>query len=301
MTVQTLRKGDTFPMPVRRFIGLIAVIGSLALAAPAGHSQSSSPAQSASIPQAGSQAGNAAAPAPAFEVAAIHQNVTDQSGRSHIFSSPFDGHFRAINVSLSALVRWAFEMPETRILGGPGWINSTKFDIQAEAGGSVDAEMHGLSSDAGRLMKERMLQALLVDRFKLATHTESRELPIYALVVAKGGAKFGAIQSNGTTINSGRGHIEVQGSNSVALLAEELAKVVGRVVVDKTGIDGRYDLILKWTPDDVAAPGSNGTEGSSSGPSIFTAIQEQLGLKLESQKGPVQVLVIDHIEMPSAN
>jgi uncharacterized protein (TIGR03435 family) len=194
-------------------------------------------------------------------------------------------------------------MPETRILGGPSWIDTTKFDIDAKADGSVDAQLHLLSSDAGRWQKERMVQALLADRFKLVTHGETRELPIYALVVAKGGPRFGAIQANGTTINSGNGHIEVQASNSVSVFAEELARVAGRVVVDKTGIQGRYDLMLKWTPDDSPTAGLNGSTAAAdaSGPSIFTALQEQLGLKLEPQKGPVQVLVIDHIEMPSEN
>jgi uncharacterized protein (TIGR03435 family) len=150
-----------------------------------------------------------------------------------------------------------------------------------------------------------MVQALLADRFKLGTHVETRVLPVYALLVAKGGPRFGAVQANGTTINSGNGQIEVQGSNSVALLAEELAKNVGHVVVDKTGIEGRYNLALRWTPDRGTSPGFSVPERTSSAPdsppSIFTALQEQLGLKLESQKGPVQVLVIDHIEMPSEN
>lgn len=251
------------------------------------------------------QGGNAPDSAPLFDVEAIHRNIDDRSGRNHIYSSPLDGHFRAVNVSAKMLARWAFEMPETRIVGGPAWFNSTMFDIDAKADSVVDSRMAGLSSDAGRREKERMVRALLAERFKLATHIETRELPIYALVVAKGGAKLGAIQTNGTTINSGYGHMEVQGSNSVALLAEELAKVVGRVVQDKTGIDGRYNLVLKWSPDLASAPVPNGSAGSSagdnSGPSIFTAIEEQLGLKLESQKGPVEVLVIDHIEMPSEN
>jgi uncharacterized protein (TIGR03435 family) len=265
----------------------------------AGQPKSASPAQSVPATQSVPTA------APVFDVAAIHQNIADQSGHNHIVSSPFDGHFLAINVSSKMLIRWAFHMPETRILDGDSWTNSIMFDIDAKADNSVDAEMRALSSDAGRLQKERMVQALLADRFKLVTHTETRELPIYALVVAKGGPRLGATQASGTTINSGSGHIQVQGSNSVALLAETLARVVGRVVIDKTGIQGRYDIRLTWMPDDGAAPRFNGAEGSSlpsdSGPSIFTAIQEQLGLKLESQKGPVEVLVIDHIEMPSDN
>ena len=251
------------------------------------------------------QAGSAPAGVARFDVAAIHQNIDDRSGHNHIYSSPNDGHFRAVNVSAKMLVRWAFEMPETRILGGPAWMNSTMFDIDATADSVVDAQMAGLNSAVGRQEKERMVRALLGERFKLVSHIETRELPIYALVAAKGGPKLGAIQTGGTTINTGRARMEVQGSNSIALLAEELAKIVGRVVVDKTGVEGRYDLKLSWTPDDGAASVVNGSGGSSatadSGPSIFTSIEEQLGLKLESRKGPVEVLVIDHAEMPSEN
>jgi uncharacterized protein (TIGR03435 family) len=273
----------------------------MTIAAPAANGQTGS-AHSSSKPAAVTVPDSA----PVFDVAAIHLHKPEPHEHNSIWSSPLDGHFRAVNISLMALVRWAFEMPETRILGGPGWMNSTNFDIEAKADSSVDEQMQALTPAAGGLKKRKMVQALLADRFKLVTHFETKELPIYALVAAKGGPKFGVIQSNGTTINSGTGHIEVQGSNSVALLAEELAKIVGRVVVDKTGVAGRYDLSLKWTPDDGAAPRQSSTERGApapdlSGPSIFTALQEQLGLKLMPQKGPVQVLVIDHIEMPSEN
>jgi uncharacterized protein (TIGR03435 family) len=183
-------------------------------------------------------------------------------------------------------------MPETRILDAPGWARSTYFNIDATADSSVDAQLKGLSSDAGRKQKEKMVKALLADRFKLVTHTETRELPIYALVVANGGAKLGTLQESGTSINRGSDRIEVQASNSVSTLAEQLSMIAGRDVVDKTGITGRYNLKLQWTPDDAAAD---------SGPSLFTALEEQLGLKLEPAKGPVPVLVIDHVETPTAN
>jgi uncharacterized protein (TIGR03435 family) len=90
------------------------------------------------------------------------------------------------------IVRWAFDMPDTRVVGAPAWISSTKFDIDAKADTSVNAQLHGLTSDAGRLEKKRMVQALLADRFKLRTHRETKQLPIYALMAAKGGAKLGA-------------------------------------------------------------------------------------------------------------
>ena len=208
-----------------------------------------------------------------------------------IWSSPSDGRFMATNVSVMTLIWWAYEMPEARILGAPAWVNASHFNIDATADPSVDQQLKGLSSDAGRKVKETMVRALLADRFKLVTHTETRELPIYTLVVAKGGPRLGALKDSGTSVNRGSDRIEVQTSSSVSTLAEQLSMIVGRDVVDKTGITGRYNLKLQWTPDDAA----------DSGPSLFTALEEQLGLKLEPAKGPVQVLIIDHAEMPSAN
>jgi len=248
--------------------------------------------KASAAPQQQSAPALLAAPAPVFDVAAIHPHIPEPHEHNSIVSSPFDGHFRAENVSVVMLIHWAYEMPETRILDAPGWAGTTHFNIDATADPAVDAALHQLTSDAGEKQKEKMVQALLADRFKLVTHIETRELPIYALVVAKGGAKLGDPKYSGTTFNYSRGHIEVDGSNSVAFLAEELSKETGRNVVDKTGITGRYNLKLQWTPDDAAAD---------SGPSLFTALEEQLGLKLEPAKGPVQVLVIDHAEMPSAN
>jgi uncharacterized protein (TIGR03435 family) len=247
------------------------------------------------------QAKTALATAPQFEIAAIHLHESLPHEHNSISSSPSDGHFRAENISVLMLIQWAYNIPDTRILDVPGWAKSTFFNIDAEADEAIDQQLHNLSSDAGRKVKEQMVQALLADRFKLVTHAETRELPIYALVVAKGGAKLGEIQdikSGGTSINSWKDHLDVQGTNSLALLAQVLADDLGRPVVDRTGIAGRYHLTLKWTPDDAT---SASPANSNAPPSIFTALQEQLGLKLQSQKGPVQVLVVDHVEMPSAN
>jgi uncharacterized protein (TIGR03435 family) len=146
-----------------------------------------------------------------------------------------------------------------------------------------------------------MVQALLADRFQLKTHQETRQLPIYTLVVAKDGPKFKPSKINGTTDDTGRTRLHVAGSDdTISILARELARTLGRVVVNQTGLTGRYDLRLQWTPDD--APPPNGAPlDPSEAPGIFTAIQEQLGLKLESGRGPVPVIVIDSVEMPSAN
>ncbi|MGD0628281.1 MAG: TIGR03435 family protein [Terracidiphilus sp.] len=272
--------------------------GWFALTAVGGQGQGN--AANAPIPNAADTA------APAFDVAAIRVNNSDHTARSHIYSSPNDGEFRAINVPMNMLLQFAFGLPETRILGGPGWLNSIKFDVEAKADSAANDRMRALSSSEGKVIKQKMVRALLAERFKLISHVETRELPVYALVVAKGGPKLQDSKSNGLTIDSWNSKIELRGgNNTIDLLAEELAKKVGRVVVDKTGIQGRYDITLTWSPDDGVNSGFGGTAGSApaanAGSSIFTALQEQLGLKLESQKGPVQVLVIDSIDMPSAN
>ncbi len=232
-----------------------------------------------------------------FEVASIHQNNTSADGHHHIYSAANDSQFRTINVSVKELLQLAYAIPETQILNAPAWVDSITFDIDAKAAPEVDATMHNLSSEQGRLWKRQLVQALLADRFQLKAHEETRQLPVYALVVAKNGPSFKSSEANGTTIDTGRSHIHVQGSdNTLALLARTLAESLGRVVMDHTGLTGRYDLTLRWTPDDAAS-----TAPADAPPNIFTAIQEQLGLKLESTKGPVPVLVIDHVAMPSEN
>jgi uncharacterized protein (TIGR03435 family) len=242
-----------------------------------------------------------AAPTPAFDLAAIHLHIPEPHEHNSIWSSPFDSHFKAENMTLMGLIHWAFNMPESRILGAPSWATSTSFNIDAEADSSVDTQMHSLGANEGTLQKQKMVQALLVDRFKLVTHTETRELPVYALIVAKGGPRLSAPEKDGSWLNHGRDHIEIEGfNNSVATLAEELSKEVGRDVIDKTGISGRHKITLTWAPDAGANPEAS-SAAADTGPSIFTALQEQLGLKLEPQKGPVAVLVIDHAEMPTQN
>jgi uncharacterized protein (TIGR03435 family) len=246
-----------------------------------------------------SLSGQAAPPAPAFDVAAIHRHISEPHEHNSIWSAPSDSNFKAENVSLIGLIHWAFEMPETRILNAPAWASSTNFNIEASSDASANETMAHLGMDAGKARKEAMVRALLADRFKLKVHIETRELPVYFLVAGKGKPNLGDPQLNGTTINRGRDHLEVQGGDSVALLAEELAEEVGRPVIDKTGIVGRYDLRLRWTHDDAIASGA--APAPDAPPSIFTALEEQLGLKLASSKGPVKVLVVDHAEMPSEN
>jgi uncharacterized protein (TIGR03435 family) len=245
-----------------------------------------------------------AAPAtPTFDVASIRQNTTETDGHHHIYNTASESHFRTVNLSIRALIQYAYGLPENQILGGSAWLDSTMFDIDAKSDATVDAQLKALPNADALQQKRLMVQALLADRFQLKTHAETRELPLFELVVAKGGPKFQHSDKNGTTVDYGNTRIHVQGSdNTIELLARGLAQALGRVVLDKTGIGGRYgDLTLRWTPDDRPAPMLNGAPDPNPPPDLFTAIQEQLGLKLVPGKGPVPVLVIDHIELPSPN
>lgn len=276
-------------MPLRRVLLLVALATAIAC-----------PAQTATAP-----AKDAAALT--FDVASIRENSThDQHTHNSIYNSWQNSRFTATNVPVKMLLQFSYEIPESRIYGAPVWLDSTTFDIEAKSDTSVDERMSKLPPDQAKLQKLAMLQALLTERFKLATHTETRELPVFELVVGKSGPKFKPSDAKGMTVSAGASlgihRIHVQGDeNTIELLARELSQAVDRIVIDKTGIDGRYDLTLRWTPDDAPPPMLNGEPDPNAPPDIFTAIQEQLGLRLEPAKGPVPVLVIDHIEMPSEN
>jgi uncharacterized protein (TIGR03435 family) len=185
--------------------------------------------------------------------------------------------------SVQALVQLAYGVQEFQISGGPKWLNSDKFNIDARPERTADrAEM------------KRMLQALLADRFKVVLHTETREIPVYALLRAKNGVKVQKVKDGTTSMTSGRGRLS--GKMSMSDFARALVPTLGRTVLDRTGIAGVFEIKLEWMPDE-AVP----TVSDASGPSLFTALQEQLGLRLQSTKGPVEVLVIDHAEKPSEN
>jgi uncharacterized protein (TIGR03435 family) len=247
---------------------------------------------------AGSPAQTAAAHK-TFDVASIHINHMETDGHHHIVNDPAESHFRTVNLALRDLIQFAYGLPDSQILGGPAWLDSIMFDIDAKSDPSVDAQLHALPTEQARHQKQLMVQALLADRFQFKAHQETRQLPVYALIVAKDGPKFNPSEINGTTIDTVRTRLHIAGSNdTISILARELAQVLGRVVLNQTGLSGRYDLSLRWTRDDAAALASSSPDDP---PGIFTAIQEQLGLKLESTKGFVPMLVIDSVEMPSAN
>jgi uncharacterized protein (TIGR03435 family) len=160
-------------------------------------------------------------------------------------------------------------------------MDSAGYDIKAKAEGNAGDDLWP------------MVQTLLADRFQLKFHRETRELPIYALVVAKNGAKLHAVSAAGLGVGMGKGRFNGRGAD-MPTLASVLSNELGRLVFDRTGLSGFYDFTLTFEPDDTRA-------ADTAGPSLFTALQEQLGLRLEPQKGPVETLVIDHAEKPSAN
>jgi uncharacterized protein (TIGR03435 family) len=227
---------------------------------------------------------------PAFEVASIRP--ADAAGAISIRRS--GDRLTTSSASLEMLIEWAFDIRNDRLFGKPRWLDSVRFDIAAKAGQSLAP---------GRL--QQMMQSLLATRFKLAIHRETRELPVYAMVVAKSGVKLHPVEASGDAgpnpfSMTARGRLT--GSQvSTEMLANVLSNQVGHSVQDRTGIKGVFDFKPEWEPETDAEPtGADGAPASSTdiraGPSIFTAIQEQLGLRLEPHRGPVEVIVIDHID-----
>jgi uncharacterized protein (TIGR03435 family) len=199
--------------------------------------------------------------------------------------------------SLRDLMMMAYEVDPRQIVDGPAWVASDEYDIDLVVAEGVQVNQH----------EEAVLAELMADRFKLTFHREQREMPVYVLTVAKGGPKLKAADANSVE-NSGCEHLGVCSfhKRTVANFARFMQFVVlDRPVVNKTGIEGEFDFTLKWTPDESQFNGMGFRvpvpEGMSALPGLFTAMQEQLGLKLEPQKTQAEVLVIDHVERPSEN
>ena len=264
-------------------------------------------------------------PPPSFEVASIKPN---RSGDMRFMIMFRPGRFTAKGTTLKGLVAIAYNVKDFQISGGPSWTSSERYDIDAKEPDAFAEQLQKLPPDQRGKQMGLMLQALLRDRFELKVSRATKDLPIYALVVAKNGpklqeAKPGDTYQNGIKapdgkpigqpgmIRMGPGQFIGQGVTMAAIVGT-LSQRLGRPVVDQTGLQGNYDITLQWAPDQATAgvpmgpvsgnPKPDGTPPpENSGPSIFTALQEQLGLKLDSTKGPVDILVIDHIEKPTEN
>jgi uncharacterized protein (TIGR03435 family) len=250
---------------------------------------------------------------PGFEAASVKPNTSGDPGGS--FGGRPGGQLIITNYTLRNIVRNAYGLQDFQIVGGPDWFDSDRFDIVAKA-----------ANDAPPAQMIQMVRTLLAERFGLAVHTETRELPVYALVMARADGRRGpqlrpaAVDCAALLAARGRGAPPtpaqpgdrpvcgmrtvpgrmVAGGYALGDVARNLAPFAGRTVVDKTGLTGTFDLDLTWTPDQIPqAPLTPGAPPiDANGPSIFTALQEQLGLKLDSQRGPVEVLVIDRAEKP---
>lgn len=228
----------------------------------------------------------------AFETASIKPSPPD--ARCGVIEPMPGGSLRICGLSLKTLVTWAYQVQDYQISGGPSWVENQGWEILAKpaesdatAGAPAESEKTNEAQQASgmRLVRER-LRTLLTDRFHLVLRREAREQTAYALTVGKGGLKMkeaaagmikrkpGEIVSTGVTMQS---------------LATFLAVDLRRPVADQTGLSARYEFTLAWSPDPTA---------DASGPSVFTAIEEQLGLKLEARKAPVEALVIQSAERP---
>lgn len=233
-----------------------------------------------------------AALAQSFDVVSI--KPTPPSVRS-IAIETTPGRFLAKGATLSFLIQYGYGLQAFEITGGPSWIESDRFEIE----GKFDGE-----DTPTRMIP--MLRGVLADRFKLKFHRESRQLPVYELVVAKSGPKLQApgpkTMGREPKFAPSAGRL-VASNQTMPALATVLTRTLSRRVLDKTGLKDHYDFVLQWTPDENQTPPlrPSATATDPNGPSIFTALQEQLGLRLESSRGPVEVLVIDHVEKPSTN
>jgi len=232
-----------------------------------------------------------------YEIATV--KPSNRPGKFPWNEQPSPDGYVWTNVSLQYLAREAYGVQDAKLWsGGPAWLDTQRFDVVAKFDASVTPHT---TIDQRKVA----LQALLADRFKLKVHHEAKELPVFNLVVAKGGAKVQASKPDtnsefvvqGVCSAGNRGGIAERQGCTMADLADLLRYSTGRTVIDKTGLSGPYDYELNWTPEDATPAQAL----QFSGPSIFTAVQEQLGLKLEPSTAPLDILVIDSAEMPTPN
>jgi bla regulator protein blaR1 len=246
--------------------------------------------------------------APSFEVASIKRNVSDEVGGYVRIEE--GARFNAANATLNLIIRQAYGIQAFQVANLPDWVNTERYDIRAKAPDGVEVFAN----------MPQLLRSLLKERFGLQAHTEPRELPVYDLVVARSDRRLGPKVSRASfdcgarttgappprgpsgeelcSITQGPGRLTVRGY-SMARFAGSLVTPVQRMVVDKTGLTGPWNLEVLYTPDQPVALNGAIVPPNPDAPSLFTAVQEQLGLKLESSRGPVEVLVIDRINRPT--
>ena len=227
-----------------------------------------------------------------FEVASVKPARPDVTERS-LTHNP-GARLTTSNATVKMLIMLAYQVMPDQISGGPNWLETDGFDIDAK----------GADSKATQEQFRQMIQSLLNDRFQLRVHRSTKELSIYALVLAKNGPKLVEAKGDDPEVSM---RIERPGQMTgvkatMAMLATALSRPLQRKVVDETGLKGAYNFKLQFVPDrNASKPGDDGVIPPNDGPSIFKALQEELGLNLKATKGPVDVLVIDHAEKPIPN
>lgn len=284
------------------------------------------------------------APQLQYEVASIKLVQVNAGGpmRIGLMNTP-DG-FTSENATLQMMITYAYAIQNYQLQGGPSFMTSDHYNIDAKMDEATAEVLKKMATNEERnAARQKMMQALLVERFHLTIHKESKEMPIYNLVLGKNGVKMteakplppidpnapkpdpGAVaklpgggRGPSMMMSGGRGGAMTLTATSMPMssLIRMLSGSLGRPVIDKTGLTANYDFKLEYTRDDLGAgvapalgpAGGGGGDGAppvpaadSSGPTLFTAVQEQLGLKLESTKGPVEIIVIDRAEKPSDN
>lgn len=245
-------------------------------------------------------------PAPSYDVTSVKINPKGDPNKNITWNETPDG-LRVENVTLELLIRQAYDLRSYQIERAPEWADQDEFDISAKIDGAEVRHLQTLTKDQAAAERRLMLQALLADRFRLAAHRETKQGTVYALVVAKNGPKFREATPPAPPrmpISMGGGLLTFNGA-PMPTLARLISQVINAPVVDHTGLAGKYEFTLKWTPDEFDLPTvaqqPDNTSSEPVGTSIFTVIQEQLGLKLESTRSPVDSLVIDHVEPPTPN
>jgi uncharacterized protein (TIGR03435 family) len=235
---------------------------------------------------------------PEFEVATIKPSTPDRPGKAFRVSGR---QFSTLNTTLNDLISFAYGVHVKQIIDGPDWLEKEKYDIAAQPDGE---------GQPNQTQWKGMLQKLLADRFQLSFHRDKKELSVYAIVVGKDGPKLTKNEGNPNGLPGlffrGLGVLPATNATMADFAGVMQAAVLDRPVVDQTGLTGKWDFTLTWTPDEFQFGGMGArvpppTNDAAAPPDLFTAFQEQLGLKLESTKAPAEVLVIDRVEKPSEN
>jgi uncharacterized protein (TIGR03435 family) len=257
-----------------------------------------------------SQSGSGTAPLPSFEVASIKPN---RSGDNRLFVGMRPGRFVSSSTT-KEIIEFAYDIrSDAQLQGAPGWVDSDRYDINAKIADSEYQKLLKLSPEHRMDPVRPMVQSLLADRYRLKVSRGTRDLPIYALVVASGGPKLteakGPVKGfSGSMMRYGSVTFTDADMSQLAFVLSTEPELGERLVLDETGLRAKYNFAMHWTPSvPEAIPNPNGSALSNppstdlSGPSIFTALKEQLGLRLEPRKGPVTVVVIDSIQKPLPN